>query len=132
MKASYRRWVTAVIVSCLLFTGTREAKADSLQNQVILAFVGVAVAAAAITVGIVYAVRHNPSLKGCVEDGPGGLQIRNEGDSRTWTLLGDTAQVKPGERVRVSGKKKKVGSGESPELIVEKLNKDYGARHARP
>jgi hypothetical protein len=43
--------------------------------------------------------------------------------------LGITSDVKPGDRVRVQGKKKAIGKSSSgnPTFLVEKLAKDYGA-----
>jgi hypothetical protein len=66
------------------------------------------------------------SLQGCVSSAPNSLLLFNEGDRQTYDLLGDLTPVKAGQRVKVSGKKKKDTSGKRY-FLVEKLSKDYGA-----
>ncbi len=133
LKTRISRVITSLLILLLFATTAKQARADIVsKTDVTLIFVAVAAVGAAIAVGVVFAVRHNPSLKGCAWESPSGLQVVNESDSRTWLLTGDTAAVKPGDRVRVSGKKKKVKSGEPPQLIVEKFKKDYGVCHAAP
>jgi hypothetical protein len=66
------------------------------------------------------------SLQGCVSSAPNSLLLLNEGDRQTYDLLGDTTPVKAGQRVKVSGKKKKDTSGKLY-FFVEKLSKAYGA-----
>jgi hypothetical protein len=71
------------------------------------------------------------SLQGCVSSAPNSLVLLNEGDRQTYDLLGDTTPVKPGQRVKVSGKKKKDTSGKRY-FLVEKLSKDYGVCKVLP
>jgi hypothetical protein len=67
-------------------------------------------------------------LAGCAVSGAHGLELRNQGDQRTYTLAGNVVDIKPGRRVRISGKKGKLPSGDPPRpYVVEKLQKDYGA-----
>ncbi len=66
------------------------------------------------------------SLQGCVSSAPNSLLLLNEGDRQAYDLLGDTTPVKAGQRVKVSGKKKKDTSGKRY-FLVGKLSKDYGA-----
>ncbi|HEY1903019.1 MAG TPA: hypothetical protein VGG56_11330 [Terracidiphilus sp.] len=51
----------------------------------------------------------------------------NRGDQQTYSHLGETAGIKPGDRIRISGKKEKKNSGVPQQFLVEKLNKDYGS-----
>ena len=69
---------------------------------------------------------HADTLHGCVSSAPNSLHLLNEGDQQPYDLLGDTAAVKVGERVKVSGKKKKDTSGKRY-FLVEKVSKTYGA-----
>jgi hypothetical protein len=71
------------------------------------------------------------SLHGCVSSAPNSIILLNEGDRRTYDLLGETAAIKIGERVKVSGKKKKDTSGKRY-FFVGKLSKNYGACKVSP
>lgn len=92
-------------------------------------WIGVAVAAigAGIGIGVFYAVHHGHALNGCAVLGSDGLQLQNRGDGQIYALTGETAAVKPGDRVRVSGKKEKKNSGGPQQFLVEKLSRDYGS-----
>ena len=125
-----RRWIAMSLVCVLLLFSSKPAKADTLQTDAVLIVVGIALIASAITVGVVLAIKHKPTLHGCAASGPDGLELRNTGDSLTYQLIGDVAGLKAGDRVRVNGKKKKVDGG-AMQFIVEK-SKDYGACQATP
>jgi hypothetical protein len=89
------------------------------------AIAGVAGAGAAIAIIVVH--EHNVhTLKGCVSSDAGGLRMENAGDKRTHALTGDTAGIKSGERVKLSGKKMK-GDKDHPQFEVSELAKDCGA-----
>lgn len=124
----YCRIVIFSICICLLPVNV-PAKADDLQKAAVVVIAGVAVIGAAIGIGIYYAFNHGHSIKGCAVDGPNGLELRNESDQQTFQLVGITTDVKPGDRVKVTGKKKKLakGSTANPNFLVDKLSKDYGA-----
>lgn len=96
---------------------------------------GAAIGAAAVigvTVFTIYHFSHRGhSLRGCVASSPGGLQLINEGDQQPYDLTGATATIKPGDRVRVKGKKIKSDPNHR-QFVVEKLSKDYGACRATP
>jgi len=47
-------------------------------------------------------------------------------------LSGQVADIKPSDRVRVSGKKEKKKAGAPQQFLVEKLSKDFGACTAQP
>jgi hypothetical protein len=85
------------------------------------------VAGAGATIAIIVVHEHNVhTLKGCVSSDTSGLRMENAGDKRSYTLTGDTAGIKAGERVKLSGKKMK-GDKDHPQFAVSKLAKDYGA-----
>lgn len=81
---------------------------------------------AAIGIGIYVAVRHGSTITGCAASGPDGLSLENEGDHQTYSLMGDLAAVKPGDHLRVSGKKKKTRGTTHP-FLVDKVKRDFGA-----
>jgi hypothetical protein len=87
---------------------------------------GIAAAGAAIGIGVYYAVHHGHSLTGCTSSGSRGLELVSEGDHETWALVGEVSGIKPGQRVRVSGKREKKDSVNTRQFLVEKVSKDLG------
>jgi hypothetical protein len=87
-----------------------------------------AVGAAIVVVAIILVVHYKPAtVKGCVASGPNGLELTNGSDKLTYELTGATSDIKPGEIVKVKGKKK-AGKGSAPSTFtVKELSKDYGA-----
>jgi hypothetical protein len=113
------------LLCALCLAPTRTAKADRIgPGGAEVAGVIVAVSAL-IGVGVYYAVHHGHSLRGCASSRPDGIQLLNEGDQHAYLLGGDVDGVKPGDRVRVSGKKKNKG-GNNRQFFVKKLSKNYG------
>ena len=89
---------------------------------------GIAGVAGGITIGTVVAVNHaHHTVKGCVSTGPNGLQLESS-DKKTYSLVGKTADVKPGDLVKMHGKKEKKHKGNTgnQDFLVEKVTKDYG------
>lgn len=132
------RGTCAKVVVCALLCATTEVSQGAKphqaatgfsigpsKGQVIGAAAGIGAVAAAIGFGIYYGTHHNHNLTGCAGSGAAGLQLQNEGDKQTYDLLGDVNAIKTGDRVRVSGKKKKV-AGSSRTFLVERLPKDLG------
>jgi hypothetical protein len=128
MIASFKRplIVLFICVFCLTTNKTASAGIAGASNGktagVIIALVG---AVALIGVGVYFAVHHGHSMKGCVSSGPGGIDLLNDRDQQTYALTGDVDGIKAGNRVRVSGNKKKaVGGGR--QFVATKVSKDYG------
>lgn len=96
--------------------------------------VGIGVAAVAVVVvGVVVLVEVNKShhtIKGCVSSGPGGLEVLNGSDKKTYSLMGVPPNVKVGDIIKVQGKKENQGS--SRQFVVEKMSRDYGPCKAAP
>jgi hypothetical protein len=90
-------------------------------------------AVALIGAGIYLAIRHGHSVKGCVSDGPHGLQL-NAQDGQSLLLLGATNDIKAGHLIKVTASRKAKVSGVSdePSYIGDKLDKDYGACTVEP
>ena len=119
----------SAICALLLTVAARPANANSIPTKSDVAWIGVAVAAigAGIGIGIYAAVHHGHNLNGCTVSSANGLQLQNHGDGQTYSLSGDIAAIKPGEHIRVSGKKAKTSTGSARQFVVESLSKDYGA-----
>lgn len=86
---------------------------------------------AVVVVGTVVLVDVNKShhtIKGCVTNGPNGLEVRNDKDNKTYGLTGVTANVKPGDVIQVHGSKEKnqKDAGGNQDFMVEKMSRDYG------
>jgi hypothetical protein len=134
MIASLKRPLIILFLCTFCLTTTKTASAgiygasNGKTAGVIIALVGVG---ALIGVGVYFAVRHGHSLKGCASSGPGGMQLLNEGDKQTYALAGDVDGIKAGNRVRVSGNKKKP-TGNSRQFVTTKLSKDYGPCKTQP
>jgi hypothetical protein len=101
------------------------------------ATIGAVAALAGVAIGTAVLVEmhhHKHTVKGCVSVGPNGLQIQNDGDKKTYTLVGVTTNTKAGDRVKLHGlkeKKEKDGMGGST-FVVESINKNYGSCHVMP
>lgn len=89
-----------------------------------------AIAGAAAVVGVagylIYRGTHkHASIQGCIATEEGGLSLKNEKDKKTYALEGDSAWLKAGQQVALSGKKTKDPAGKLT-FQVQKLAKDYG------
>jgi hypothetical protein len=104
------------------------------RTEVYGAAIGIAAVLVVGTVVLVEVHKSHHTIKGCVTNGPDGLEVTNQGDERVYALTGTTASVKVGDIVRVHGSKEKFkkGSTVSREFAVEKINRDYGPCNAAP
>ncbi len=121
-----------LLLGATLLIGTTPAKADTLQTDAHWIVAGIVIASAAIVVVVVLVIKKTPSIKGCAVSNQSAMELQNEGDQRTYMLIGDTANIKAGERVRVTGKKKKKDGSGNQTFVVEKLAKNYGACKVLP
>jgi hypothetical protein len=134
MKGRERKLSAILALCALLVPAGRAVLAQRPANQTIGAthgqiegaIAGIAGAGALIGILAYVAVKHNPGVIGCARSGPDGMTLTSESDKQTYTLVGDVAGIKPGNRVRVSGKKGKKKSAGTRELLVEKVSKDFG------
>jgi hypothetical protein len=92
---------------------------------------GVAIVAAVVvgTVVLVEVHKNHHRVKGCVFDGPSGIELRTGGDTpKVYSLTGDASKIKVGDMVRLHGnkvKKTKDSTGDQT-FTVETITKDYG------
>ena len=133
MTAGHRSILAMAAVCALLVSTADTAKAQIGVTRTQADWIGVGIAAigAGIGIGVFYAVHHGHSINGCASSGPNGLELQNRGDRQTYALIGQVADIKPGDRVRVSGKKEKK-DGAPQQFLVEKLNRDFGPCKAQP
>ena len=137
MIAVARRLLIKVAVCGLLATTASAARAQFMEDSQTLCgcksevegiAAGIAAGAAAITIVAIIEVRHHNSVTGCTVSGPNGLDLKTE-DGRDFVLLGATAGIKAGERIKVSGSRKKKVDGvtDRESFVVNKVAKDYGS-----
>lgn len=95
------------------------------EGEVIAAGVGVVAVIATVTVVAVNHSHH--TLKGCVYSGPSGLRLKTS-DSKIYSIEGDAASIKVGDRVKFHGSKvKKAKDADGDQVFkVENVSKDYG------
>jgi hypothetical protein len=119
--------ITALaLVASLACSGTT----SCTKTQAGLAIGGVAAGLVLTTVGITIAIKdqHDHTVRGCVYSDAGGFKLRTN-DSKIYTLEGEPAALKVGDRVKFHGTKAKKtkadGTGHQV-FVVEQLSKDYG------
>jgi hypothetical protein len=135
INAHHRTIFGKLAVCALLATATFTASAQSggcciggvTKGDAKAIGIGIVGGAVALGVGIYFAVHHGHSLRGCAVSGPSGLELQNRGDQQTYSLTGAVASVKPGDQVRVSGRKQKKSGGAPPQFLVDSVTKDYGS-----
>jgi hypothetical protein len=136
MKAGRKKILAKALVCALALTATapENARANSIPTQSDVVWIGVAIGAigAGIGIGVYYAFHHGHTLNGCAVSQADGLKLKNNGDDQTYALVGEVSAIKPGDRVRVSGKKTKKSAGPAPQFVVEQLSKDYGPCPVKP
>jgi hypothetical protein len=94
--------------------------------------VGALAGLVAITVVVIYYSKKR-TITGCVAAGSNGMTLTDEKDRRTYALSGDTADIKPGERMKLRGKKvKSKGPDKTLGWEAKKVSKDFGVCPAQP
>ena len=133
MHSFLRYQIAIVLVGVSLFASPAPVKAQKIvsNGEIAGAIVGIAAAGVVIGVGTYYLLR-KASITGCAVSNQNGLELRNESDRQTYMLMGDTADIKAGDRIRVKGKKKKKDSPAGGKFLVEKLARNYGPCRALP
>jgi hypothetical protein len=135
MSATGRRLIAVFLMCAFLLAASRPARADTLQTDADEIGIAIVAVAVAVGVGIFFIVRsthgHHHSITGCAVSGPDGLRLEAEGDGRAYLLAGKTSSIKAGDRVRVSGEKRK-DAAKNALFVVESLPKDLGACRATP
>jgi hypothetical protein len=136
MTTKSRNIIAGILLSALLTATTATARAQVGYQVTKGTVAGVAAVIAGVGVGIglgvYFAIRRNHSLTGCAVAGANGLELQNRGDQHSYALIGQLADIKPDDRVRVSGKKEKKEASAPQQFLVEKLNKNFGPCNAQP
>jgi hypothetical protein len=83
---------------------------------------------AAVTVAVIVGIHYSKkrTITGCVKPTQGEMTVNDEKDKRVYTLSGDTAGVKPAERMTFQGKKIKSVAGTPLGWEITRIRNDYG------
>jgi len=91
------------------------------------AIVGVAAAIVIVAVVVIHKSSEKRTITGCVNRGGNGMTVTDEKDKRTYALSGNTTGIKPGDRVRLQGKKvKSKGGNKTPVWQAKAVAEDFG------
>ena len=124
------KYLSAVLIIVLSFVLCMPAEAQSSPDKIVgtgIIVVIVGVVAAVVVVAIV-AVHYSKkrTITGCVKPVPNGMVVNDEKDKRVYALSGDTAGIKPGERMTFQGKKIKPNAGNLLGWEISKIRNDDG------
>ena len=99
------------------------------KGEIVAAAVGVVAGVAVITTVVVVEVHNHHTVKGCLINGPNGMQIQESNDAKTtYALEHAPAELKVGDLVRLHGDRgPKVERGGIRSFKVTEIKKTYGA-----
>ena len=90
---------------------------------------GIVVTAAVLVVATVVIIHYSKkrAITGCVVSGQSGMTLIDEKDKQIYMLSGDTTGIKPGDRMKLQGRKEKA-RGPDKMLVWEakEVTKDFG------
>jgi hypothetical protein len=134
MKPSIRRSVVIFLVCVLAAVSSGPARAQIGVSNAQATVAGVAIVAVAVGIGVVvyFTLRQSPTITGCAVTAANGLNLASEGERQTFLLTGDTADIKPGDRVKLKGKRQKKDAAGNRPFLVSNLKEDYGACTMQP
>jgi hypothetical protein len=123
--------LSAVLIIALTFvlcTPVEAQNSGKIVSNGTIAGVIVGVVAGVVVVTIV-AIHYSKkrTITGCVNSGANGMTVTDEKDQQSYALSGDTTNIKPGDRMRLQGKKAKSKATDKT-LVWEaiKVTKDFG------
>ena len=126
------KYLSGVLVIALSFVLCMPAKADSGTiggvgtGTIVGVVVGVVAVVAVVAIVVIHKTSGKRTITGCVKPAQNGMTVNDENDQRVYTLSGDTAGVKPGERMTLQGRKIKPNAGNPPGWEITKVRTDYG------
>jgi len=117
------------LVGALCLIPSSNAGADTLQqaaDKTLVAIVAAVAAVVVVTVVVIHESAKKRTITGCVNSVENGMSVTDEKDKRVYTLSGDMAGIKPGERMTLQGKKIKANAGKPLVWDTRKITKDFG------
>ena len=128
MLRSFRIRLFLTVIVCVAMT-VASARAQALGRDINLS-TGKAVAilvgvGAAIGIVVYLVIPKHITIEGCVEAAENSLKLTDVKDNKTYVLESGSFPIKPGQHVKVKGKKSKDKTG-TLRLRVTKIVKDFG------
>jgi hypothetical protein len=131
------KYLSAVLIIALSFVLCMPAEAQGSSGggfgqigpstgTIVGAVVGVAAAVAVVAIVVIHETSKKRTITGCVKPAQNGMIVNDEKDKLVYILSGDTAGVKPGERMALQGKKIKPNAGNPLGWEITKIRTDYG------
>ena len=122
--------VSGVLIIALGMALSTPARADSLKTTGEHILIGIVAVAAAVAVVVTVVVIHyskKRAITGCVNSGANGMTVTDEKDKQIYALSGNTTSIKPGDRMKLQGRKVKP-KGPDKTLVWEakEVTKDFG------
>ncbi len=123
--------LSAVLIAALTFALSIPVEAQNsgkiVSNGAIAAVIVGVVAGVAVVAIIAIHYSKKRTITGCVNPGADGMTVTDEKDKQIYVLSGDMTNIKPGDRMRLQGKKKK-SKGPDKMLVWEasKGTKNFG------
>jgi hypothetical protein len=120
------RGVLIVALSVIL-ARPAEAKGYPSGGAIVGAIVGVVAAIVIVAVVVIHKSSGDRTITGCVHSGDNGLSVTNDKDKQSYELSGNTADIKPGDRMTLQGKKiKPKDGGKTLTWETKQVAKDLG------
>jgi len=120
------RGVLIVAISVVLITPARADKLQTAGEEIVIGIVAVSAALVVATVLIIHYSKKR-TITGCVSSGETGMTVTDEKDKQIYALSGNTVGIKPGDRMKLQGKKVKP---KSPDKTLawetREVNRDFG------
>jgi hypothetical protein len=121
-------WRTVLIVALtvVLITPVRADKFQTVGDEIVIGIVAVGAGLVVATVLIIHYSKKR-TITGCVKSSDNGMTVTDEKDKQIFALAGNTAGIKPGDRMKLRGKKVKAKNHEQAVVWeVGELSRDLG------
>jgi hypothetical protein len=122
--------VSGVLIIALGVALSTPAQADSLKTtgeHIVIGIVAVTAAVAVVVTVVVIHYSKKRAITGCVNSVANGMTVTDEKDKQIYALSGSTTGIKPGDRMKLQGRKVKP-KGPDKTLVWEakEVTKDFG------
>jgi hypothetical protein len=115
-----------VALSLVLAIPARADKFQTLGDEIVIGIVAVGAGLVVATVLIIHYSKKR-TLTGCINSAENGMIVMDEKDKQTYALSGDIAGIKPGERMKLRGKKLKAKNHDKTMMWeVREVSRDFG------
>ena len=124
------KYVSGILIIALVFALSTPARADNLSTlgeHILIGIVAVAAAVGVVATVLILHYSKKRAITGCVNSGTDGMTITDEKDKQIYALSGNTTSIKPGDRMKLRGRKvKAMGPDKTPIWEAKQVAKDFG------